>query len=86
MCSIELGEYIATRIGPSGKLNKERWEKVAALLFIEVPEVKIKVGQQGLVGIAQRYDVLYDRRTVNNGVSWTNVGKLMKDTPEDTLP
>ena len=61
MCRIELGEYIATRIGPSRKLDEERWKQVVKFLLIDVPEVEIKVGQRGPPSIAQGYDILYDR-------------------------
>jgi hypothetical protein len=39
-----LGEYIATRIGPSRELDEERWKQVVKFLLIDVPEVEIKVG------------------------------------------
>jgi hypothetical protein len=61
MCRIELGEYIAIRIGPSRKLDEERWKKVVKFLLIDIPEVEIKVRQRGLSSIAQGYDILYDR-------------------------
>ncbi len=32
-------------------------------LFIDVPEVEIKVGHRGLPSIAQGHDILYDRGT-----------------------
>jgi hypothetical protein len=32
-------------------------------LFIDVPEVEIKVGHRSRPGITQSHDVLYDRRT-----------------------
>jgi len=62
MCRIELGEYIAIRIGPSTKLDEERWKQVVKFLLVDVPEVKIKVGQRGPPSITQGYDILYDRR------------------------
>ena len=36
---------------------------MVTFLFISVPEVEIKVGQRGLLGIAQGYDILCDRGT-----------------------
>jgi hypothetical protein len=38
------GEHIATEIGPSRELDEEGGKQVAKCLFIDVPEVKIKVG------------------------------------------
>ena len=51
MCRIELREYVATKIGPSRKLDEERQKQVVKILFINVPEVKIKIGRQGRPGI-----------------------------------
>ena len=34
---------ITTRTRLRGKLDEKRWEEVPTILFIEVPEVKIKV-------------------------------------------
>ena len=39
-------------IGPSRKLDEERWEQVVKFLFIGIPEVEIKVGQRGPPSIA----------------------------------
>ena len=50
-------------MGPSRKLNEERWKQVVKFLLIDVPEVEIEVGQRSLTGIAQEYDILYDRGT-----------------------
>jgi hypothetical protein len=44
---IESGEYIATRIGPSRKLDKERGKQVGKILFIDVPEVEIEIRHRG---------------------------------------
>jgi hypothetical protein len=44
MCRIELEKYIATRIGPSRKLDEKRWKQAVEVLLIDVPEVEIKVG------------------------------------------
>ena len=85
MCNVEVGEYVAARMGPSGKLNEKRRKKIVELLLIEISEVEVIVGQQGLLSISQGYNILYDRRTVNNGVNRTNVDKSKKDKPEDTL-
>jgi hypothetical protein len=41
-------------------LYEERRKKVAQVLFIDVPEVEIEVGQRGLPIIAQRHNILYD--------------------------
>jgi hypothetical protein len=60
---IEPGEYVATEVGPRRKLGKERGKQVVEFLFIDVPEVKIKIGHRRLPGVAQGYDVFYDRRT-----------------------
>ena len=60
VCGIESGEYIAKGIGLSRKLTEERRKQVVKTLFIDVPEIKIKVGHRGLPSIAQGYDILYD--------------------------
>jgi len=39
-----LGEYVTTGIGPSGKLDEERGKQIVKFLFVDVLEVKIKVG------------------------------------------
>jgi hypothetical protein len=44
MRKIESRKDIATGIGASRKLDEERWEQVVKFLFVNVPEVKIKVG------------------------------------------
>ena len=44
---IEAGEDVATGTRLSRKLDEERGEEVATMLFIKVPEIEIKVGHQG---------------------------------------
>jgi hypothetical protein len=61
MFKIESGEYIATGIGPSRKLDKERGKQVGKILFIDVSEVEIEIRNRGLPIVAQGYDILYDR-------------------------
>ena len=63
VCRIESGEYVTTGIGPSRKLDEEGGKQVMDSLFIDVPEVEIKVGHRSRSSIAQGHDVLYDRRT-----------------------
>jgi len=70
MYRIELGEYVTTGIGPSRKLDEERRKQVVKTLFIDVPEVEIKVGHRGPPSTAQGHDVLYDRRTKRR--CWSN--------------
>jgi hypothetical protein len=53
MCRIELGEFVTTEIGQRRELDEERGEKVAKFLFIDVPEIKIEIGDRGPPGIAQ---------------------------------
>jgi hypothetical protein len=60
---IELGEYVATGIRPRRKLGKEGGKQVGKLLFIDIPEVKIKIGHRCHPSVAQGYDIFYDRRT-----------------------
>jgi hypothetical protein len=43
VCGIESGEYVATGIRTSRKLDEERGKQVAKVLFINVPEVEIKI-------------------------------------------
>jgi len=43
VCGIKTGEDVAIRTGLSRKLDEERGEEVATMLFIKVPEVEIKV-------------------------------------------
>jgi hypothetical protein len=43
-------------------LDKERGKQVAEFLFINVPEVEIKIGYQRLASIEQG-DIFYDRGT-----------------------
>jgi hypothetical protein len=49
---IKSGEYIATGIGPSRELDKEGGKQVGEFLFIDVPEVKIKICQGGHPSVA----------------------------------
>jgi hypothetical protein len=42
-------------------LDEERKKQVAKVLFIDVPEVKIEISHFCPPGVAQAYDVLYDR-------------------------
>jgi len=44
MCRIELGEFVATGIGPGRELYEERGKKIAKFLFFSVPEIKIEIG------------------------------------------
>jgi hypothetical protein len=60
---MESGEYVTTGIGSSRKLNEKRGKQVVKSLFVDVPEVEIKVSHRGGPGIAQGHDVLYDRGT-----------------------
>ena len=48
MRRMEPGERIITEIRPSCKLNEKRRKQVVKYLFIDVLEVKIKVGHRGL--------------------------------------
>jgi len=82
---IELKEYVTTGIGPGRKLYEKRWKQVAKVLFIDVPEVKIKIGHQGPPSIARGNDILYDRgtRLAMSGSQGRKESK--KDKPENTL-
>jgi hypothetical protein len=42
------------------RLDEEGWGQVLKSLFIDVPEIKVKIGHQDLPSIAQARDVLYD--------------------------
>jgi hypothetical protein len=53
-------------------------------LFIDVPEVKIKVGQRGLPSIAQDHDIFYDRGT-EMAVSVGQERKRRRNTNQNTL-
>jgi hypothetical protein len=44
VCRIELRKYVMAGIGWSRKLGEERGKQVVKSLFIDVPEVEIKVG------------------------------------------
>src|SRR6267154_573597 len=44
VCRMELGEYVTTGIGPSGKLDEERGKQIVKFLFVDVLEDEIKVG------------------------------------------
>jgi len=41
---IKLGEYVTTGIGTSRKLDEQGGKQVVKFLFINVPEIEIKVG------------------------------------------
>jgi hypothetical protein len=43
VCRVELVKSITTGIGASRKLNEERRKQVLQFLFIDIPEVEIKV-------------------------------------------
>ena len=60
MCRLEQGEYVTTRVGPSSKLDEKGGKQVVKSLFIDIPEVEIKVGHRGRPSIARGHDVLYD--------------------------
>jgi hypothetical protein len=57
---MELGEYLATGIGLSGKLDEERGKQVAKILFFNVPEVEVKIRHRRLPSAAQSHDIFYD--------------------------
>jgi hypothetical protein len=38
------GEYVTTGIGASRKLDEQRGKQVVKFLFINVPEIEIKIG------------------------------------------
>ena len=46
MVQIEPMKDVTTRTGLSGKLDEKRWEKIATILLVEVPEVEIKVSDR----------------------------------------
>ena len=43
MLQVKAMKDVTTRTRLRGKLDEKRWEEVPTILFIEVPEVKIKV-------------------------------------------
>jgi len=47
MNRIKRGKDVATRTRLRRKLDEERWEEIAAVLFIDVPKIEIKVCHQG---------------------------------------
>jgi len=57
---MKVGEYVTTGIGASRKLDEQRGKQVVKFLFIDVPEIKIEIGDRGLPSIAQGYDILYN--------------------------
>ena len=57
---IKAGEYIATKVGPGGKLDKERKEHVVATLLIRVPKTKVEIRNGSSSCVAQGHDILYD--------------------------
>jgi hypothetical protein len=82
---IESGEYITAGIRPSRKLDEERGEQIVELLFIDVAEVKIKIGDRCLSSAAQFNDILYDRRT-ESMMSVSQRRNKPKDEPDDAFP
>jgi hypothetical protein len=67
-------------------LDEERGEQVAKLLFLDIPEVKIKVRHQCLSIISQVHDILYDRGTkLTTSVSHGRKASV-KGEPNDTFP
>ena len=65
MYLIKAGEYLATIVGASGELCKERRKQVVEVLFIGVPKIEIEIGHGGQSSVAQRHYVLNDC-----GASW----------------
>src|SRR6266404_4143461 len=47
MSSVKGGKDFATRTRLRRKLDEERWEEIAAVLFIDVPKIEIKERHQG---------------------------------------
>ena len=47
VCRIKTGEDVVTRTRLRRKLDEERREEVAAVLFIKAPKVEIEVRHQG---------------------------------------
>ena len=41
---IEPGEYVTTRVGLSGQLDEEGRKHVLKFLFVDIPKVKIEIG------------------------------------------
>ena len=85
---IESGEDIATEIGASRKLDEERRKQVVKSLFIDIPEVKTKVGHRCLPGVPRGYDISYDRGTAIRlfmSVSQRRIDSK-KDEPHDAFP
>jgi hypothetical protein len=85
---IESEEYVATEIGASRKLDEERRKQVVKSLFIDIPEVKIKVGHRCLLDVAQGYDILYDRGTADGLLMSASQRRdeSKEDEPHDTFP
>ena len=54
--------------------------------LVNVPEVKIKVGHRCLPGIAQGYNILYDRGTESPKLGSQKRNESEKDEPDDTFP
>jgi len=44
-------------------LDDERGKQIVKFLFVDVPEVEIKIGHRGRPSIVQGHDILYDRGT-----------------------
>ena len=55
-------------------------------LFINVLEVKIKIGHGGHPSVAQGHDFLYDRRTDLIMSVSERQNELKKGEPDDTFP
>jgi hypothetical protein len=74
-------------VGPRRKLDEKGWKYVLKSLFIDIPEIKIKVGERSPPIIAQGYDIFYDRGTESNVLveQWKRE-TTKKDKPEDTFP
>jgi len=66
VCPINTGNYLATRVQVGRKLNEKRGEKVADAFFFLVSKVKEEIGQGGVSGIAQRYNMFDDCRALVN--------------------
>ena len=46
MVQVKTMKDVTTRTRLRGKLDKEGWEEVSTILFIEVPEVEIEVSNR----------------------------------------
>jgi len=64
-------KFIETKIGLRGKLSNERKEQVAAVLFVGVPKIEVKISHGGQSTVPQGNDVLNDsgaKREVSNSM------------------